>query len=279
VLEVVLVLALIALVAVVVLWRRAVGAERRAAESRAEEAARVVRLELAVGEQEARLRIVGELEQIAVRSAAHVVEEAESVRLTIDRDPAAAARSAQRAVRAAEASLAQLRRIATVASVDPGELPRTGGSVPLIEGARERGLSVREESFGEPFPLQDGAEVAVLRVLEYAFDSALESGGAGTEVRISSRWTTTGLRVEVDDDREQHGAAEQDASALEADLRSLTERIDSPALAELRERAALFGGDVTEKRTPGVGRSVTASFPAIRHHNGVHGVDLSGLPG
>ncbi|AZZ49004.1 hypothetical protein C5C31_04480 [Rathayibacter rathayi] len=274
-LEVVLVIALIALVAAVVLWRRTAGNARRAAESRAESSARVVRLELAVGEQEARLRIVGELEQIAVRSAALVVEEAESVRLTIDRDPAAAARSARRAVRAAEASLAQLRRIATVASVDPGDLPRTGGSVSLIDDARERGLRVREESFGEPFVLQDGAEVAVLRVLEYAFDSALATGGPGTEVRISSRWTTTGLRVEVDDDREQHAAAEQDASALDADLRSLTERIDSPALAELRERAALFGGDVTEKRTPGVGRSVTASFPAIRHHNGVHGVDLA----
>ncbi|KZX21096.1 ATP-binding protein [Rathayibacter tanaceti] len=274
-LEVVLVIVLLALIGSVVLWRRADGAARRAAAGRAEEAARVVRLELAVREQEARLRIVGELEQLAVRSASHVVEEAESVRLTIDRDPAAAARSARRAVHAAEASLAQLRRIATVAAVDPGDLPRSGGAAPLIEDARERGLAVSEETFGEPFVLQDGAEVAVQRVLEYAFDSALATGGAGTEVRISSRWTPTGLRVEVDDDRERHGAAEEDASDLAADLRSLTERIDSPELSELRERAALFGGDVTEKRTPGVGRSVTASFPAVRHHNGVHGVDLA----
>lgn len=115
----------------------------------------------------------------------------------------------------------------------------------------------------------------MLRVLEYAFDAALTSGGEGTEVRISSRWTPTGLRIEVDDDRERRGGAEHDANPLEADLRALTERIESPALAELRERAALFGGDVTEKRTPGVGRSVTAAFPTIRHHNGVHGVDLA----
>jgi hypothetical protein len=275
VLEVLVVLALIVAVGAVVLWRRAVASERAALEGRAEEAARVVRLELAVGEQEARLRIVGELDQLAVRSAAHVVEEAESVRLTLERDPAAAARSAARTVRAAEESLAQLRRIASVASVDPGELPESGGAEPLIAGARDRGLAVMEETFGEPFPLQEGAEVAVLRVLEYAFDEALASGGSGTEVRISSRWTPTGLRVEVDDDRERHGGAESDSSAVDADLRSLTERIDSPALAELRERASLFGGDVVEKRTPGVGRSVTAAFPAIRHHNGVHGVDLA----
>lgn len=274
-LEVVLVLALLVAVGAVVLWRRAVASERRARASHTEEAARVVRLQLTVGEQEARLRIVGELEQIAVRSAAHVIEEAESVRLTIDRDPAAASRSAARTVRAAEASLAQLRRIATVAAVDPGELPPTGGSAPLIADARERGLVVSEETFGEPFPLQVGAEVAVLRVFEYAFDEALRTGGAGTELRISSRWSATGLRIEVDDDRERHGGAEHDESAVDADLRSLTERIDSPALFELRQRAALFGGEVTEMRTPGVGRSVCATFPAIRHHNGVHGIDLA----
>ena len=87
-------------------------------------------------------------------------------------------------------------RIATVASVDPGELPRTGGSVPLIEGARERGLSVREESFGEPFPLQDGAEVAVLRVLEYAFDSALETGGVMVSEKINLEFEISAIKVE-----------------------------------------------------------------------------------
>ncbi|SMH35941.1 hypothetical protein SAMN06295885_1185 [Rathayibacter oskolensis] len=274
-LEVVLVLALIAAVAAVVLWRRSLAAERRAVESERAAAARTARLEMIVGEQEARLRIVGELEQLAVRSASRVVEEAESIRLTLERDPGAASRSVTRAVRAAEASLAQLRRIATVAAVDPGELPVTGGAEPLIEEARERGLVIAEETFGEPFPLQDGAEVAILRVLEYAFDSALSAGGTGTQLRVSSRWTTTGLRVEVEDDRERHGGAETDENAVDADLRALTERIDSPALAELRERAALFGGDIAEKRTPGIGRAVTASFPAIRHHNGVHGVDLA----
>ena len=274
-LEVVLVLALIVAAGAIVLWRRSAAAERRALDSRAEETSRAVALELSVREQEARLRIVGELEQLAVRAASKVVEEAESVRLTIDRDPAAASRSAGRAVSAAEASLAQLRRIATVAAVDPRELPATGGTDALIESARERGLVVQEETFGEPFPLQDGADVAVMRVLEYAFDEALESGGTGTELRITSRWTATGLRVEVDDDRERHAGAESDASAVDADLRALTDRIDSPALSELRERASLFGGDVVEKRTPGVGRSVTASFPTVRHHNGVHGVDLA----
>ena len=65
-----------------------------------------------------------------------------------------------------------------------------------------------------------------MRVLEYAFDEALESGGTGTELRITSRWTATGLRVEVDDDRERHAGAESDASAVDADLHALTDRID-----------------------------------------------------
>ncbi|AJM77516.1 hypothetical protein [Rathayibacter toxicus] len=273
--DVVLVVALLVAGAAVVLWRRALAAERRSTENRTRDAEHVFRLELAVAEQDARRRIVGELQQLAVRSTAQMVEEAESIRLTIDRDPGAAHRAAQRTVRAAQASLAQLRRIGTVAGAAPAVLPPPGAAAPLLDGARERGLVIEEETFGEPFPLQDGAEIAVLRVLEYAVDAALTSGGAATVLQISWRWSPTGLHVEINDDRERHGAAENDDSPVGADLRALTERIDTPALSELQERAVLFGGDVTETRTPGVGRGVVASFPVIRHHNGVHGVDLA----
>jgi hypothetical protein len=42
----------------------------------------------------------------------------------------------------------------------------------------------------------------------------------------------------------------------------------------MRERAELFGGILSARTVPGVGFSVSAVFPALRYHNGVHGVNL-----
>ena len=42
----------------------------------------------------------------------------------------------------------------------------------------------------------------------------------------------------------------------------------------MRERTELFGGVFTARTVPGVGFSVSAIFPALRYHNGVHGVKL-----
>ena len=44
--------------------------------------------------------------------------------------------------------------------------------------------------------------------------------------------------------------------------------------AEMRERTELFGGVFNAGTVPGVGFSVSAIFPALRYHNGVHGVKL-----
>ena len=42
----------------------------------------------------------------------------------------------------------------------------------------------------------------------------------------------------------------------------------------MRERTELFGGVFTVTTVAGVGFSVSAIFPALRYHNGVHGVKL-----
>ena len=42
----------------------------------------------------------------------------------------------------------------------------------------------------------------------------------------------------------------------------------------MRERTELFGGVFEAHLVPGVGFTVQAVFPALRYHNGVHGVRL-----
>jgi signal transduction histidine kinase len=65
---------------------------------------------------------------------------------------------------------------------------------------------------------------------------------------------------------------------VEDDLHSLTEEIVGPGIAEMRERAELFGGTLNVTQTAGVGFGISAVFPTLRHHNGVHGVDLARGP-
>jgi signal transduction histidine kinase len=79
--------------------------------------------------------------------------------------------------------------------------------------------------------------------------------------------------------RARNLSPEDEAAALTYgmadDLRALTQEIAGAGLNEMRARAAVFGGTVTATEVPGVGFSIAATFPTIRHHNGVHGVDLS----
>ena len=42
----------------------------------------------------------------------------------------------------------------------------------------------------------------------------------------------------------------------------------------MRARTEVFGGALTTTEVPGVGFTVAATFPTLRFHNGVHGVDL-----
>ena len=50
--------------------------------------------------------------------------------------------------------------------------------------------------------------------------------------------------------------------------------MEGPDLNELRGRVALYGGVLDARSVPGVGFSLSVVFPALRHHNGVHGVPL-----
>jgi len=120
--------------------------------------------------------------------------------------------------------------------------------------------------------------------LEEALSNALKYGGVGTKVEVSITWTAEGLHVLVDDDGDRTSArrqgldpdvvAQQRPCAIDQNLNALNEVISGVGITEMRERALLFGGIFTAYAVPGVGFSVSAIFPALRHDNGVHGVNL-----
>ncbi len=132
--------------------------------------------------------------------------------------------------------------------------------------------------------MKPGAELSVFRILQESLDNALKHGGESTQVKVTLTWTEDGFQVVVDDDgiraaSRREGLDPNEISRaggydLEDDLSALTGVISGAGITEMRERTELFGGVFSASTVPGVGFSVSAIFPALRYHNGVHGVKL-----
>ena len=271
-----------------VLWLLAVARRRRnRLDSVAAERARI-ELELSLAEQHGRLAIIRELQDIAVLSLARLITRAEGARYAAESDPSIAVRAATGLVEDGRVTLADLRRVLTIAregeSVHAAQ-PGLQSARSLFGVMRDAGLAVDVTETGERFPLKPGAELAIYRILQSSLANALKHGGTGTTARVTFTWTRDGLQLVIDDDGIRAAARRETSSAtdfaartaytIDDDLKSLSESISGAGITQMRERAALFGGIFNAGTVPGVGFSVSAVFPSLRFHNGVHGVDLS----
>jgi signal transduction histidine kinase len=279
-----LVVAAVLLVLWIVALRR-LRAERRHTGERAQHEAR---LQVAVADQGGRLRVIRELHDVAVHRVSAMIAQADGARYAGATDPTAAVRAAQAIAETGRTTLADMRRVMTLVretEAEAGPQPRLKSTRELFKTMRDAGLNVVVEEHGEPYDLDSSAELAIYRILQEALSNSLKYGGDGTEVRVGFTWTSSGIAVKVDDDGFRNAvlrrglsgdeAAAELAYGVEEDLRSLTQQLAGPGIQEMRARAELFGGTLTASETPGVGFSISATFPSIRFHNGVHGVDLS----
>lgn len=274
-------------VILLVLWRRA----RRVAASEAAERVALERdrieLELSLAEQTSRLRIIRELHELAVHSVSVIISQADGARYAATSDPDVATRSASAIAEAARSTLADLRRVMTVVhdgEADAAPPPSLSSARELFKVMREAGLDVEFVETGARLDLKQGAELAVYRILQEALGNCLRHGGPGTSARVTFKWTDQGLEVLVDDDGIRAEAirngldpnleAQQRGYSQEDDLAALTQPPIGRGITEMRERTELFGGVFAANTVPGVGFSVAAIFPALKYHNGVHGVKL-----
>jgi signal transduction histidine kinase len=279
---------LVLTVVLLLLWLRSARTVRRLRAERRATDADAARLELTIADLAGRLRIIRELLDVGVRQVSSMVSHAEGAAYAASGDPDAAARTARGIVETGRSALADMRRVLTLvreSDVDDLPQPQLRSARELLDVMRDLGLRIRFEETGEPYELSSAAELAVYRTLQEALANCLQYGGPGTEAHVAFTWTPSGLAVRVDDDglrsavRARNLSPEEEAAELAYgmadDLRALTQEITGAGLNEMRARAAVFGGTVTATEVPGVGFSIAATFPTIRHHNGVHGVDLS----
>ena len=275
-------------VVLLVLWLRAVAELRAVRGQRATADSAVAQLSVTAADQGGRLRIIRELHDVAVHRVSAMIAQADGARYAGATDPTAAVRAAQIIAETGRTTLADMRRVMTLVRESEAEAapqPRLKSTRELFRVMRDAGLQVQFEETGEPYDLDAGAELAVYRILQEALSNSLKYGGDGTEARVVLTWTASGLAVRVDDNGFRNAvlarglSADDAAGALgytvEDDLRALTQDVAGPGIQEMRARTELYGGMLNATEIPGVGFSISATFPSIRFHNGVHGVDLS----
>lgn len=274
-------------VVLLIAWLRARRGRRNQRLDRVDAELDVIDLELSLAEQTNRLRIIRELHEVAVHDVSVIISQADGARYAGVNDPSAALRATSAIADAARATLADLRRVMTVVHEGEAEVavqPSLKSARDLFKVMREAGLAVTFEETGIRYSLNNGAELSIYRILQESLSNALKYGGDGTRVTVTFTWTDVGFQLKVDDDgvrskQRRDGLDPNEMSRtrqhlVDEDLQALTGSITGAGITEMRERTELFGGVFTATVLPGVGFSITASFPNLKYHNGVHGVSL-----
>jgi len=144
---------------------------------------------------------------------------------------------------------------------------------PLIDRIAFAGLPVDVRISGEPRPLPGGVDVTAYRIVQEALTNALKHG-AGGEAEVTIRYSDRALRVEVLNSGPSvltggasapaHGGDGASAPAHGGDGASTPARGGDGAgrgLLGLRQRVAVYGGDLDARRRLGGGYRVRARIP------------------
>ncbi|NUP54117.1 MAG: sensor histidine kinase [Catenulispora sp.] len=123
----------------------------------------------------------------------------------------------------------------------------------LVDKIAFAGLPVEVRISGEPRPLPAGIDATAYRIVQEALTNALKYGGTSTELTV--RYDDRYLRIEVL--TASSGSVHALGSAASAGEQVGTGR----GLMGLKERVAVFGGDLDARRRLGGGFRVRAKIP------------------
>jgi signal transduction histidine kinase len=160
-----------------------------------------------------------------------------------ERDPDKARAAFATAEHTGREALTELRRLLGVLRREDEELalapqPSLAHVSGLVRRATAAGLPTTLRTDGEARPLPAGVDLTAYRLVQEALTTARDGGGAGTAtVRIS--YADDNVEVEVADD----GARE------------------NRRLLGMRERVAVYGGELTTSRPVSGGWSIAARLP------------------
>jgi len=206
---------------------------------------------VAVGEE--RARIARELHDVVAHSVGVMVVQAQGAGRVLDRDPERAREALEAIERTGRTALEEMRRsLGVLRRPDAGAplAPQPGIDAlgALVEQARQSGLTVELITEGEPAPLPAGVDLSAYRIVQEALTNTLKHAGP-VHARVAVRYGDRRLKLQISDD----GAPGRGSNGIPS--------TGGQGLIGMRERVALYGGDLQAEHRPQGGFLVRASLP------------------
>jgi signal transduction histidine kinase len=235
-------------------WLAAFALQRRARRT-AELEARATRLEREREERastavaEERTRIARELHDVIAHCVSVMTVQSGAARLLLEEDPQRALEPLLAVEETGRQALAEMRRLLEILRsdmVETGLAPQPGLSDlrALVERCEAAGLPVELMVEGEPEALAPGVDLAAYRVVQEALTNAIKHAGPA-RVWVTVHYGGHALELEIADDGQtvpNNGA-------------------HGHGLVGMRERVALYGGDLEAGPRGAGGYAVHARFP------------------
>ncbi|MFC0555704.1 sensor histidine kinase [Planotetraspora thailandica] len=205
-----------------------------------------------------RARIARELHDVVAHHVSMMVIQAEAGPVAAEHDVPGAVRAFDTIAGTGRQALVEMRRLLSVLRKEtdghePSLVPQPGvAQLPgLVERVRQAGLAATLDVEGEPVPLSAGVELSAYRIVQEALTNAVKHAGK-VPVRVHVRYGGQDLRIEVRDDGPASGAMPTGGRPHGG---------NGHGLIGMRERAHLFGGELTAGPDPDGGFTVRARLP------------------
>jgi signal transduction histidine kinase len=205
-----------------------------------------------------RLRIARELHDVVAHSMSVIAMHAGSGRLAADRDPVAARKALEVVEQSSRDALAEMRRLVTVLrdadDVGPALAPAPGlrDVHRLVAEVAAAGVIVDVHTEGDLAEVPDGVSLAAYRIVQEALTNVVRHVGQG-RAHLSVAVGDGKVVLDVTDDGDRQAATEVGKAGR------------GHGVVGMRERAALYGGDLTAGPGPDGGWHVAGwlPFPAV----------------
>jgi signal transduction histidine kinase len=199
-----------------------------------------------------RLRIARELHDVVAHSISVMTIQAGAARLLLDEHPEQAEEPLLRVEETGHETLSEMRRLLGVLHSDGHDdgleaRPSLTHLDSLVDQFRAAGLPVELDVEGDPHGLAAGVDLAAYRVVQEGLTNVLKHAGPAT-ARVTVRCSPEALDLGIVDDG--HG---REAGT------------GGHGLIGMRERVAIYGGELETGRQPGKGYAVRAHFPLRRN--------------
>jgi signal transduction histidine kinase len=198
-----------------------------------------------------RARIAREMHDVIAHSISVMVIQADGASYAVDTDTERAKRAMRAIGDTGRQALMEMRRMLGVLREDTDGTatlaPQPGvGELPdLVQQIRTAGLPVGYEVSGAPFALPAGLALVAYRIVQEALTNVMKHAGPAATAQVVLHYGDQSVEVRVRDDG--RGATITDGRGH--------------GLVGMRERAAVYGGQVSAAPVPGGGFEVLARLP------------------